>query len=37
MDTKESELINNIRQQFDNAPYPKVPLEQSPKKDYELL
>ena len=37
MDTKESELINNIRQQFDNVPYPKVPLEQSPKKDYELL
>ena len=37
MDTKESELINNIRQQFDNAPYPKVPLERSPKKDYELL
>jgi len=37
MDTKESELVNNIRQQFDNAPYPKVPLEHSPKEDYELL
>ncbi|MCC3451639.1 MAG: class I SAM-dependent methyltransferase [Microcoleus sp. PH2017_39_LGB_O_B] len=37
MDTQELDLINNIRQLFDNAPYPKVPLEQSPKKDYELL
>src|SRR4028118_1938796 len=37
MDTKGSELINNLRQQFDNAPYPKVPLEHSPKEDYELL
>jgi len=37
MESKEAELIEKIRQQFDNAPYPKVPLEQSPKKDYELL
>lgn len=37
MDNQESELIEKIRQQFDNAPYPRVPLEQSPKTDYELL
>jgi len=37
MDSKESELINNIRQQFDNAPYPRTPLEYSPKIDYQSL
>lgn len=37
MENQESELIEKIRQQFDNAPYPRIPLEQSPKKDYELL
>jgi len=37
MDNQESELIEKIRQQFDNAPYPRVPLEQSPKTDYQLL
>ena len=37
MENQESELIEKIRQQFDNAPYPRVPLEQSPKTDYQLL
>ena len=31
------ELLEKIRQQFDSAPYPRTPLEQSPKTDYELL
>ncbi|HLO51056.1 MAG TPA: class I SAM-dependent methyltransferase, partial [Kamptonema sp.] len=37
MDSKEVDLIDKIRQQFDNAPYPANPLEQSPKYDYQLL
>ena len=37
MDNQESELIDKIRQQFDNAPYPRISLDQSPKNDYELL
>lgn len=37
MDSKESDLTAKIRQQFDNAPYPANPLEQSPKYDYQLL
>ncbi|MCC3534168.1 MAG: methyltransferase domain-containing protein [Microcoleus sp. PH2017_25_DOB_D_A] len=37
MDNQELELIEKIRQQFDNAPYPKVPLDQSPKTDYQSL
>lgn len=37
MDNQESELIEKIRQQFDSAPYPKVPLDQSPKTDYQSL
>ncbi len=37
MDTQESELIEKIRQQFDNAPYPRIPLEKSPKNDYQTL
>lgn len=37
MDTQESELIEKIRQQFDNAPYPRIPLETSPKNDYQTL
>jgi ubiquinone/menaquinone biosynthesis C-methylase UbiE len=37
MDNQESELIEKIRQQFDNAPYPKVPLDHSPKTDYQSL
>lgn len=37
MDHETSELIEKIRQQFDNAPYPKIPLDQSPKTDYQSL
>ena len=37
MDSKESELIEKIRQQFDNAPYPRIPLDHSPKTDYQSL
>lgn len=31
MDTQNSELLEKIRQQFDFGPYPRVPLETSPK------
>ena len=37
MDRENLELIENIRQQFDNTPYPRIPLEQSPKDNCELL
>ncbi len=37
MDRENLELIENIRQQFDNTPYPRIPLEQSPKDNSELL
>ncbi|MEG5032593.1 class I SAM-dependent methyltransferase [Microcoleus sp. AT3-D2] len=37
MDNQESELIEKIRQQFDQAPYPKIPLDYSPKTDYQSL
>lgn len=37
MDRQESEIIEKIRQQFENAPYPRKSLDQSPKNDYELL
>ncbi|MBD2483628.1 class I SAM-dependent methyltransferase [Planktothrix sp. FACHB-1365] len=37
MENQDPELLEKIRQQFDSAPYPKTPLEQSPKTDYELL
>ncbi|MEG4324938.1 class I SAM-dependent methyltransferase [Microcoleus sp. herbarium5] len=37
MDHEKSDLIEKIRQQFDNAPYPKIPLDQSPKTDYQSL
>lgn len=32
-----TELFEKIRQQFDSAPYPNVPLEWHPTKDYDLL
>ncbi|MDY6782988.1 MAG: class I SAM-dependent methyltransferase [Cyanobacteriota bacterium] len=32
MDNKDSELLEKIRQQFDFGPYPRVPLEKSPKE-----
>jgi len=37
MENQESDLIEQIRQQFDYAPYPRIPLEQSPESEYELL
>ncbi|EGK87646.1 class I SAM-dependent methyltransferase [Microcoleus vaginatus PCC 9802] len=37
MDHENLELIENIRQQFDNTPFPRIPLEQSPKDNSELL
>jgi 2-polyprenyl-3-methyl-5-hydroxy-6-metoxy-1,4-benzoquinol methylase len=37
MENQESDLIDQIRQQFDNTPYPRIPLEQSPKDNSELL
>jgi 2-polyprenyl-3-methyl-5-hydroxy-6-metoxy-1,4-benzoquinol methylase len=37
MDNQNLELIENIRQQFDNTPFPRIPLEQSPKDNSELL
>ncbi|MDE5076895.1 MAG: class I SAM-dependent methyltransferase, partial [Trichodesmium sp. St2_bin6] len=37
MNNSESELQAKIRQQFDGLPYPKIPVEKSPKDDYELL
>jgi 2-polyprenyl-3-methyl-5-hydroxy-6-metoxy-1,4-benzoquinol methylase len=37
MDKQTSELPEKIRQQFDTAPYPRTPLEQSPKDDANRL
>ncbi|MBD2483627.1 class I SAM-dependent methyltransferase [Planktothrix sp. FACHB-1365] len=37
MQNQKPELLEKIRQQFDSAPYPRIPLEQSPKTEYELL
>ena len=37
MDHQNLELIENIRQQFNNSPYPRIPLELSPKYNSELL
>jgi 2-polyprenyl-3-methyl-5-hydroxy-6-metoxy-1,4-benzoquinol methylase len=37
MEKQDPELLEKIRQQFDSAPYPRVPLEKSPKEDYDLL
>ncbi|MEG3838986.1 methyltransferase domain-containing protein [Microcoleus sp. herbarium14] len=37
MDRENLELIENIRQQFDNTPFPRIPLEESPKDNSELL
>lgn len=37
MDRQDSELIEKIRQQFDKAPYPRIPLEESPQNAFELL
>ena len=37
MNNENSDLIEKIRQQFDSAPYPRVPLEKSPKDDIAAL
>jgi ubiquinone/menaquinone biosynthesis C-methylase UbiE len=37
MDSRALETLEKIRQQYDRAPYPRVPLESSPKKNYNLL
>ncbi|GAB4292332.1 MAG: class I SAM-dependent methyltransferase [Oscillatoriaceae cyanobacterium] len=37
MNNPESDLLAQIRQQFDTAPYPRNPLEESPKDDANLL
>ncbi len=37
MENQKSETIEKIRQQFESAPYPRIPVDKSPKKDYELL
>ncbi|MGB3534391.1 MAG: class I SAM-dependent methyltransferase [Microcoleaceae cyanobacterium] len=37
MEKKDPQLLEKIRQQFDSAPYPRVPLEKSPKEDYNSL
>jgi ubiquinone/menaquinone biosynthesis C-methylase UbiE len=37
MDDQKNELFEKVRKQFDSAPYPRTPLEQSPKDSYDLL
>jgi ubiquinone/menaquinone biosynthesis C-methylase UbiE len=37
MTSQTSELLGKIRQQFDSAPYPRIPVEQSPKETPNLL
>ncbi|NEP82518.1 MAG: class I SAM-dependent methyltransferase [Okeania sp. SIO3B3] len=37
MNYQESELQAKIRQQFDVVTYPRIPVEKSPKNDYEFL
>ncbi len=37
MDSQASDLLEKIRQQFDTGPYPRTPLEQSPKDEGTLL
>ncbi|WP_377475541.1 MAG: class I SAM-dependent methyltransferase [Microcoleus anatoxicus] len=37
MDHQNLDLMEKIRQQFDYAPFPRIPLEKSPESDYELL
>lgn len=37
MDTKSSEAIEKMRQHFDAAPYPRIPLDTSPKNNIKLL
>jgi SAM-dependent methyltransferase len=37
MDGQASELLEKIRQQFDSCPYPRIPVDQSPKENANLL
>jgi ubiquinone/menaquinone biosynthesis C-methylase UbiE len=37
MDDQQTELFEKIRQQFDSAPYPRIPLEENPKDNHSLL
>ncbi|MFB8788616.1 MAG: class I SAM-dependent methyltransferase [Potamolinea sp.] len=37
MDNKATELLEKIRQQFDFGPYPRIPVDQTPKDDTSLL
>jgi len=37
MDTQASDYIQKMRQQFDAAPYPRIPLDNSPKNNIKLL
>ncbi|AFY80049.1 class I SAM-dependent methyltransferase [Oscillatoria acuminata] len=37
MDNNNLEIVEKIRQQFDRGPYPRIPLEDSPKEDYNFL
>jgi len=37
MDDHSHETLEKIRQQFDRTPYPRIPLERSPKQDYNAL
>jgi 2-polyprenyl-3-methyl-5-hydroxy-6-metoxy-1,4-benzoquinol methylase len=37
MNDQSTELLEKIRHQFDNAPYPRTPLDRSPKEAYETL
>ncbi|KAF3886318.1 MULTISPECIES: class I SAM-dependent methyltransferase [Nostocales] len=37
MPSQSSELVEKIRQQFDSAPYPRIPIDKSPKDNPNLL
>ena len=37
MNNQKSDIVEKIRQQFNSAPYPRIPLEKSPKDNYQLL
>ena len=37
MDEQAAELLEKIRQQFDAGPYPRIPIERSPKEAIEQL
>jgi 2-polyprenyl-3-methyl-5-hydroxy-6-metoxy-1,4-benzoquinol methylase len=37
MDRQASELLEKIRQQYETSPYPRVPLDDSPKNDFNSL